>query len=284
MSDVVETCRNTVTRKYRPIFLLLTWVTMLAPWRLVLVAQENDPHQRNDPGSKKPDVHYVATPQHIVDLMLRIADVKESDLVYDLGCGDGRYVVSAAKTYGCRARGYDIDPNRVRESRANVKKAGVEHLVTIEQKDIFELDLSEADVVTLFLLPRLNVRLIPQLEKLKPGARVISYAFDMKGVEPDVEISVFHPRHGRHAIYLWTAPLKKVIPSAMEPDVRGPHGLRYGFLNKLWNHVSQSVPFLLAIVVAVLAVPVWLLRKRWGIVKINVTIERSKRLDEKNSN
>ena len=130
---------------------------------------------------REPDVLFVPTPKDVVNKMLDLAQVKKTDLVYDLGCGDGRIVVAAAKRFGCKAVGYDIDPERVRESRENVKKNKVEHLVTIEQRDVFKLDLSKANVVTLYLLSDLNVRLIPQLEKLKPGSRIVSHDFDMEG-------------------------------------------------------------------------------------------------------
>ncbi|UCC96713.1 MAG: class I SAM-dependent methyltransferase, partial [Phycisphaerales bacterium] len=129
--------------------------------------------------SRKPDVIFVPTPQEVVDKMLELAQVKKDDLVYDLGCGDGRIVVTAAQKYGCRGVGYDIAPKRVRESRQNVKKNNVGHLVRIEQADIFTLDLSKANVITLYLLPSLNVKLIPQLEKLRPGSRIVSHDFDM---------------------------------------------------------------------------------------------------------
>jgi SAM-dependent methyltransferase len=158
---------------------------------------------------RTPDVIYVPTPHEVVDKMLRLAKVTKDDLVYDLGCGDGRIVVAAAKKYGCKAVGFDIDPKRVAEAKENVKKNKVEHLVTIEQKDIFELDLSKASVITLYLLPSLNVKLIPQLEKLKPGSRIVSHDFDMRGVEPDQRVEVT-PKDGRtHTVYLWTTPLKK---------------------------------------------------------------------------
>ncbi|MER3414828.1 MAG: hypothetical protein C4297_01250 [Gemmataceae bacterium] len=160
--------------------------------------------------TRRPDVIYVPTPQPVVDKMLEIAKVTKDDIVYDLGCGDGRIVVTAAKKYGCKAKGFDIDPERVKESLDNVKKNGVEKLVTIEQKDIFTLDLSEATVVTLYLLPSLNVKLIPQLKKLKPGARIVSHDFDMRGVKPDKVINFTPPGEGQreHTIYLWTVPLK----------------------------------------------------------------------------
>jgi hypothetical protein len=160
--------------------------------------------------AKSPDVIYVPTPQPVVDKMLELAKVKKSDVVYDLGCGDGRIVVTAAKRFGARAYGFDVDPARVAEARENVKANKVEDLVTIEQKDIFTLDLSPASVVTLYLLPELNVRLIPQLETLKSGARVVSHDFDMQGVTPVKHLSL-KPEPGArdHEIYLWTLPLKK---------------------------------------------------------------------------
>jgi len=156
------------------------------------------------------DVIYVATPQDVVDKMLEMAQVKKDDLVYDLGCGDGRIVVTAAKRFGCRAVGFDLDPRRVEESLENVKKNNVEHLVKIEQKDIFTLDLSEADVITMFLLSRLNEKLIPQLEKLKPGSRIVSHNFAMGRVKPEkiVKMSSSEDQF-EHTVYLWTAPLKK---------------------------------------------------------------------------
>ena len=156
--------------------------------------------------SRTPDVHFVPTPDEVVEIMLRLADVKKDDLLYDLGCGDGRIVIAAAKKVGCRAVGFDIDPKRVKESIENVRKSGVENLVTIKEADIFTLDLSEASVITLYLLPELNVRLIPQLEKLKPGSRIVSHDFGIAGVKPDVVATV-----GDHnKVYLWTTPLRKI--------------------------------------------------------------------------
>jgi precorrin-6B methylase 2/LEA14-like dessication related protein len=156
------------------------------------------------------DVIYVPTPQDVVDKMLELAQVKKEDLVYDLGCGDGRIVVSAAKRYGCRAVGFDLDPRRVEESLENVQKNNVGHLVGIEQKDIFTLDLSKADVITLFLLSRLNVKLIPQLEKLKPGSRIVSHTFAMEGIKPNKAVTLISKEdRSEHTIYLWVTPLKK---------------------------------------------------------------------------
>jgi tRNA G37 N-methylase Trm5 len=158
---------------------------------------------------REPDVIFVPTPQEVVEKMLEVAGVKKDDVVYDLGCGDGRIVVTAAKKYGCKAVGFDIDPQRVKESLENVKKNNVEKLVEIKQADIFTLDLSGASVITLYLLPDLNVKLIPQLEKLKPGSRIVSHSFDMRGVKPDKIVQVKTKDAGERTIYLWTTPLKK---------------------------------------------------------------------------
>ncbi|MHC4458252.1 MAG: SAM-dependent methyltransferase [Planctomycetota bacterium] len=159
--------------------------------------------------TRAPDIEFIPTPQDVVDKMLELAKVKKDDLVYDLGCGDGRIVVTAAKRYGCKAIGYDIDPQRVKESLENVEKNGVGHLVRIEEKDIFTLDLSKANVITLYLLPELNVELISQLEKLKPGSRIVSHDFGMEGVQPDKVITVnSNEDEDEHEIYLWMTPLK----------------------------------------------------------------------------
>jgi methylase of polypeptide subunit release factors len=160
---------------------------------------------------REPDVVFVPTPQDVVNKMLEMAKVTKDDLVYDLGCGDGRIVVTAAKRFGCRAIGYDIDSERVKESLENVEINDVGHLVRIEQKDIFTLDLSKANVITLYLLPSLNVELIPQLEKLKPGSRIVSHDFDMEGVQPDKVVKInSNEDDDEHEIYLWTSPLKKI--------------------------------------------------------------------------
>ena len=158
----------------------------------------------------EPDVIFVPTPQDVVDKMLELAQVTKDDVVYDLGCGDGRIVVTAAKKYGCKAIGFDVDPQRIKESKENVEKNGVGNLVQIEQKDIFTLDLSKASVITLYLLPRLNVKLIPQLEKLKPGSRIVSHDFRMKGVAPEKTVTITSDEdQAEHKIFFWTAPIQK---------------------------------------------------------------------------
>jgi tRNA G37 N-methylase Trm5 len=158
--------------------------------------------------ARTPDVIYVPTPQEVVDKMLELAEVKKDDIVYDLGCGDGRIVVTAAKKFGCKSFGFDIDPERIKESNENVKKNKVEELVTIKQEDIFTLDLSKANVVTLYLLPSLNVKLIPQLKKMKDGSRIVSHAFDMRGVKPKQVVKVSTTDGRTHNVYLWVTPLE----------------------------------------------------------------------------
>jgi len=188
------------------------------------VSDVNDEQDSNQQAEKtrEPDVVFVPTPQDVVDRMLELAKVQKSDLVYDLGCGDGRIVVTAAKRYGCKAIGYDIDPQRVKESLENVADNNLGHLVTIEQKDIFTLDLSEANVITLYLLPSLNVKLIPQLEMLKPGSRIVSHDFDMEGVEPDQVIELTSGKNNtQHTIYLWTTPLKKIEVEDLADETAG---------------------------------------------------------------
>lgn len=129
---------------------------------------------------RTPDVIFVPTPQEVVDAMLKLAKVTKNDVIYDLGSGDGRIPITAAKTYGARGVGIDIDPQRFKEATENLKAAGVGDRVRFLNQDLFTTDIGEATVVTLYLLPSLNERLMPKLKKeLKPGTRVVSHAFDM---------------------------------------------------------------------------------------------------------
>src|SRR4051794_2889520 len=148
------------------------------------------------------DVPYVPSPNPVVDGMLKLAGVKATDTVYDLGCGDGRIVITAAKTFGAKGVGVDINPERVEEARANAKSAKVEDKVKFEENDLFKANIANATVVTLYLLPDVNVRLKPKLMKeLKPGTRIVSHSFDMGDWKPEREEVI----EGRH-IYLWTIP------------------------------------------------------------------------------
>ena len=165
---------------------------------------------------RTPDVGFVPTPMAAVERMIAMADIKTGELVYDLGCGDGRIVVAAAQRYGVKAVGVDINPERVVESRANAVTAGVENLVSIRQADIFTLDLSEADVVFLYLTPRLNERLMPQLRKLKPGSRIISYEFDMGNAKPVELVRERFDGYGEQRIYKWVVPWEETDRSAWD--------------------------------------------------------------------
>ncbi len=153
---------------------------------------------------RMPDVIYVPTPQPVVDAMLRLAKVQKGEMVYDLGCGDGRAVVTAARDFGARGIGVDIDPKRIEESNANVAKAGVSDRVQIKQADLFQMKFADADVLFLYLLPALNVRLRPRiLDELRPGTRVVSNSFSMAEWEADEQLEVQDK-----TIYFWMVPAK----------------------------------------------------------------------------
>jgi SAM-dependent methyltransferase len=161
------------------------------------------PIQAQDFESKK-IVPFVPSPQEVVDKMITVAGVKKGDVVYDMGSGDGRIVIAAAKK-GARAVGFEIDGDLVKESRENIRKAGVQNLAEIRQQDILTVDFSPATVVTMYLLPDVNLKLKPNLQKqLKSGSRIVSHSFDMGDWKPDrVE------RVDGRTIYLWTIPAKK---------------------------------------------------------------------------
>jgi SAM-dependent methyltransferase len=147
---------------------------------------------------------YVQTPQQVVDRMLQIAQVGRDDVVYDLGCGDGRLVITAAKKYGARGVGVDFDLNRVKESQANAQKEGVEQLVEFRQQDALTVDVSPATVVTLYLLTSSNLKLRPILtHELRPGSRIVSHQFGMGDWQPEVQESLTAPDGSAHVLYLW---------------------------------------------------------------------------------
>jgi len=151
---------------------------------------------------RRPDVIYVPTPEEVVEAMLQVAKVTKNAVVYDLGTGDGRIPVTAARKYGARGVGIDIDPQRIKEATENVQKSGVGDRVRIIQGDLFEANISEATVVTLYLLPSLNQKLMPKLMKeLRPGTRVVSHAFDMGDWKPEQELDVANRK-----VYYWTIP------------------------------------------------------------------------------
>lgn len=157
-----------------------------------------------------PDVVYVGTPYDIVSAMLRLAQVKKEDVVYDLGCGDGRMVVLAAKKYGCRGFGFDIDPERVSASIKNVKKNQVENLVQIVKADLFKLDFKDASVLSLYLLPEINTKLLPQFQKLKPGSRLVFHDYGLEGIQPSRTLHVISNEDNvSHTLYLYITPLQE---------------------------------------------------------------------------
>jgi SAM-dependent methyltransferase len=159
------------------------------------------PAQANAP-ERVPDVVYVPTPPEVVAAMLKLANVTKDDVVYDLGSGDGRIVITAAKQYGARGVGIDINPVRIKEAQENAQKAGITDRVKFLQQDLFEADFREATVVTLYLLPRLNLKLRPKLlRELKPGTRIVSHDFDMGDWKPERTVQV-----GSKTVYFWTIP------------------------------------------------------------------------------
>lgn len=164
--------------------------------QLVLTASSQPPQIRiNAP--------YVTTPPDVVAAILKLARVRSSDIVYDLGCGDRRIVISAARVYGAHGVGIDINPERILEARAQFRKAGVEGLTRFEINDVFDADIRDATIVALYLLPDLNLRLRPKLfQDLKPGTRVVSHSFHMGDWKAEKEIIA-----GSH-IYLWTIPAR----------------------------------------------------------------------------
>jgi len=160
------------------------------------------------PALRPPDVRYEPSPPEVVRAMLRLAEVTSRDVVYDLGCGDGRIVIMAAKEFGARGVGIDIDPQRIAESEANARQAGVERRVTFRNEDLFEADIGEATVVTLYLWPWVNLKLRPKLLKeLKPGTRVVSHSHDMGDWKPERQIEA-----NGHTIYLWRIPERRAVP------------------------------------------------------------------------
>ncbi len=179
----------------RLLALAITLVVVALPGATSAFAQTAAP-------ARRPDVIFVPTPEAVVEAMLQVANVTKSDTVYDLGCGDGRIPVTAARKYGAHGVCFDIDPVRIAEANENVAKNKVSNLVKVVEGDLFTQDLSGASVITLYLLPSLNVKLMPKLMKeLKPGTRIVSHAFDMGDWKPEKELDV----EGRK-VYFWTIP------------------------------------------------------------------------------
>jgi SAM-dependent methyltransferase len=186
---------------------------------LVLAVVSTVAQEPLKPPEKKPEVPYMPTHEKVVAEMLKVAKVGKDDILYDLGSGDGRIVITAAKKFGTRGVGVDIDPDLIREARENATKAGVADKVTFIQQDLFETDIRDATVVTLYLLPEINLRLRPKLlSDLKPGTRVVSHNHDMGDWKPLKTIRVRIPHEyvisktlnmrvpHQHKIYYWIVP------------------------------------------------------------------------------
>jgi predicted O-methyltransferase YrrM len=163
---------------------------------------------------RRPDVPYVPTPQPVVDAMLQLAQVNSNDVIYDLGSGDGRIPITAAQRYRARGVGIDINPQRVQEANANLQKSGVGNRVEFRQQDLFQTDLSNASVVTLYLLPDVNLKLRPKLlQELRPGTRIVSHSFDMGDWKPQQVQQV-----DGSTIYLWVVP--ENVPQNLRRNTR----------------------------------------------------------------
>jgi SAM-dependent methyltransferase len=186
-------------------------VAMLALTALLRNQSSDLPTRVQPEPRERLDTPFIVTPPHIVDQMIALAELQEDDLVYDLGCGDGRILIAAAQQAGCHAVGFDIDADLVRQARENAKSAGVEHLVTVQQRDVLTVDLSEASVVMVYLLPWIMEKLIPQFDAMEPGSRIVSHDFRIAGCEPDktIETTAGGPNGDLRFVHLWITPLKK---------------------------------------------------------------------------
>ncbi|MBC7945143.1 MAG: methyltransferase domain-containing protein [Burkholderiales bacterium] len=155
------------------------------------------------------DVPFVPTPEEVVAEMLKVAKVGKNDVLYDLGSGDGRIPITAAKEFGTRGVGVDIDPERIQEANENAKQAKVTDKVKFLLGNLFEIDLSKATVISLYLMPDVNMKLRPKLLQLKPGTRIVSHNYDMGDWKPDQSLSV-----GNHRVFFWTVPENKKVGAA----------------------------------------------------------------------
>ncbi len=185
-------------RHVRVIVMMAALLAAAVPAAAQAAAQA--PAQPAGPKLRDPDVIYVPTPQEVVDAMLVLANVTAKDFVYDLGSGDGRIPITAAQKYGARGIGIDINPERIKEANENLAKAKVGDKVKFMNADLFETDISQATVVTLYLLPSLNIKLMPKLKALKPGTRIVSHSFDMGSEWPPEKTQEVNGR----TIYYWT--------------------------------------------------------------------------------
>ncbi|MEW6497545.1 MAG: methyltransferase domain-containing protein [Cyanobacteriota bacterium] len=170
------------------------------------VAQSPSPVAQSPSPQREPDVVYVPTPEVVVDKMLELAKVGKDDVLYDLGSGDGRIPITAAQKFGTRSVGIELRPELIQEANQNAQSAGVSDRVQFLEQDLFQTDISKASVVTLYLLPQLNVKLRPKIFKeLKPGTRIVSHDFDMGEWKPEQVVQVQGPSRV-HTVYSWVVP------------------------------------------------------------------------------
>ena len=179
--------------------------------RFAATIQGIAPEEQEPKEMRGPDVVFVGTPYDLISTMLQMADVKKTDMIYDLGCGDGRILVLAAQKYGAKGVGYDIDPQRIVESRQNVSKNNLQDLVKIIQADIFTLDLEKADVMPLYLHPDMMRQLVPQVEKMKPGSRIVCHEYGLPDIyKPDQKTTIIsNEDNAEHHLMLYVLPLKQ---------------------------------------------------------------------------
>lgn len=193
----------------------------------------------------EPSVPYVPTPQEVVERMLQIAKVGPNDYLIDLGSGDGRIVITAARKHGARGFGVDLNPERIQESNENARRAGVTDKVAFYQRDLFETDLSEASVITMYLLPRVNLELRPKLLALKPGTRVVSHDFSMDEWKPDVHITMdakdkYGGAGGKSDIYFWVIPARVAGTWQWQLQVAGKPQLYEVALEQRYQTISGT--------------------------------------------
>jgi SAM-dependent methyltransferase len=198
-------------------------VAMSISWSFVR-AQDAAAPAAADAGAPPKEVHkdvpYVPTPEPVVNKMIELAKITKDDVAYDFGCGDGRLVIAAVKAGAKRGLGVDIDPQRIKEANENAKAAGVTDKVEFKEADLFKMDFKDATVLTMYLLPSVNMKLRPKiLDEMKPGSRVVSHAFDMEDWEPEQEVTV---EDGGQTVYMWTVPAK--VEGAWDVKIKNGQG------------------------------------------------------------
>lgn len=202
--------------------LVVIAITAFASWSWMQQTLTADTDLKADPDRTGLNAPYIKTADSVTRKMVEMADLTADDVVYDLGCGDGRLVIAAVEASGCRGVGIDIDPERVAEARENVKRHGLEELIEIRQQDLFETDLSESTCVLVYLLGWMNRRLIPQYQQMEPGSRIVSHEFglgnDITQFRPDETASVVINEEGdKHHVHKWITPIK-MPPAGTSPE------------------------------------------------------------------